>query len=99
MDINLSIKDVDGVSSDEEEVFESVDEGEEGLKSLNLLFVVMLFGVRFLNFMLEVVVDMFCNIQFFLDDSISLEIKQVEREVGEVVEIVVQKIRDMDVYF
>lgn len=98
MDTNLSTKDADGASSDEEEAFESADEGEEGLKSSNPPFAATSSGVRSSNSTSEVVVDMPCNTQFSSDDSISSETKQVEREAGEVVETAAQKIRDMDAH-
>lgn len=52
MDIIFRDKVIEGGSSDEEEVFESVDEGEEFLKIVKLIFV-MLVDIRFVNFMLK----------------------------------------------
>lgn len=52
MDIIFRDEVIEGGSSDEEEVFESVDEGEEFLKIVKLIFV-MLVDIRFVNFMLK----------------------------------------------
>lgn len=76
MDIIFRDKVIEGGSSDEEEVFESVDEGEEFLKIVKLIFV-MLVDIRFVNFMLKELVgknDVLLISQVVLGQEMNIEI-------------------------
>lgn len=83
MDKEIRDKNVEGGSSDEEEVFESVDEGEDGIKygKYFICVVVMLVDIRFLYFMLKELVgmnDVLIIRQVILDGDISFEKEELE---------------------